>query len=375
MGGRGLTEYLEGGIPIDLGCHWMHSATLNPYVAIADACGFEYLRIDHYDYAMHFHGAWLDRTQRSRYENYQQESFDRILASYKEFPGHSIMEALDHDSEWFPYACYWWSLMHSNDVDQISVQDFADYNDTSEDWPLRNGYGALIARQFETVPLSLNCAVSSIDWSRSPVRIETARGVLRAGKVIVTVSNGVLASGDIRFFPSLPETTLTAIDSLPLGNSNYQFFSMDPAFLDADTPENIHYLDGESSMAIRIRPFGTPCLFTSTGGRFAWWLERQGQSASRAYFEEALVKIFGAGIRKSLREFRCSAWGYDPWIRGAYSSQLPGHEDMRQRLSEPLNECLYLAGEATSPDFFNTAHGAYLAGKDAVTRAFGHEVR
>lgn len=371
-GGRGLTEYLEGDIPVDLGCHWMHSASLNPYVGIADSYGFEYIRADYHDYAMHFHGSWLDRERRNRYDDYQKDSFNRVLALHEESASGSIMDALDHESEWFPYACYWWSLMHSNDVDQICVQDFADQNDTSEDWPVKNGYGALIARQSQSIPLSLNCAVSAIDWNGPAVRIETLNGNLKAGKVVVTVSNGVLSAGAIRFSPALPGTKRTAIDALPLGNSNYQFFSIEPAFLDDDIPENIHYFDGESSLAIRIRPFGTPCLFSSTGGRFAWWLEKQGQPASRAHLEDALVQIFGAGIRKSLREFRCSAWGYDPWVRGAYSSQSPGQQGMRRILSEPLDECLYFAGEATSPDFFNTAHGAYLSGKRAVLQAFGN---
>jgi monoamine oxidase len=78
------------------------------------------------------------------------------------------------------------------------------------------------------------------------------------------------------------------------------------------------------------------------------------------------VDIFGGDIRKGLRQFKVSAWGSDPWIRGAYSSQKPGYTGMRKVLASPHNESLYFAGEATSEDFFNTAHGAYLSGKRAV---------
>jgi monoamine oxidase len=42
IGGRGCTEELAPGVRFDLGCHWMHWASLNPYVAIADRFGFTY---------------------------------------------------------------------------------------------------------------------------------------------------------------------------------------------------------------------------------------------------------------------------------------------------------------------------------------------
>ena len=39
MGGRGLTEELAPGIPWDLGCHWLHSGSINPLARVADALG------------------------------------------------------------------------------------------------------------------------------------------------------------------------------------------------------------------------------------------------------------------------------------------------------------------------------------------------
>src|ERR1700742_2517844 len=42
IGGRAYTEELAPGIPFDLGCHWMHSASLNPFVPIADRLSFHY---------------------------------------------------------------------------------------------------------------------------------------------------------------------------------------------------------------------------------------------------------------------------------------------------------------------------------------------
>ncbi len=367
IGGRGLTEFLEGGIAVDLGCHWLHSGSINPYAKWADKLGFEYKnQRDSYRYAMHFGGHWLGADKRREYGVFMHSCHKKIDQLYQESPANPVFAAVDDNSDWAQHFCYWMSLMHSADADQVAVQDVVEYRDTSEDWPLKNGYGALICKQGERCPVQLNTQVQAIRWNSNPVRITTNKGETTADKVIITVSTGVLAARQIDFFPTLPLRKLEAIHALPLGNSNYQFFSIDQETFDQDVPENVHFQQDDISMAIRIRPFNTRCLFTSTGGRFAWWLEKQGLGASKAYLIDGLVKIFGGEIRGKLREFRLSAWGYDPWIRGAYSAQTPGCSGMRRQLAEPVDECLYFAGEATSTDFFSTAHGAYLSGIRAV---------
>ena len=41
-----------------------------------------------------------------------------------------------------------------------------------------------------------------------------------------------------------------------------------------------------------------------------------------------------------------------------YSHALPGYAEMRAVLAAPVDGRLFFAGEATSPNFFSTAHGA-----------------
>ena len=76
--------------------------------------------------------------------------------------------------------------------------------------------------------------------------------------------------------------------------------------------------------------------------------------------------VFGNKVRQGLGPFKVSAWGGDPWIRGAYSAQVPGALGMRGELARSIDDCLLFAGEATSPELFSTAHGAYLSGHRAV---------
>jgi monoamine oxidase len=66
-----------------------------------------------------------------------------------------------------------------------------------------------------------------------------------------------------------------------------------------------------------------------------------------------------------------TAWRGDPWVKGAYSAARPGTVGQRARLAEAIDGRLFFAGEATSSEFFATAHGAYLSGIRAADEAHG----
>ena len=59
----------------------------------------------------------------------------------------------------------------------------------------------------------------------------------------------------------------------------------------------------------------------------------------------------------------------DPFALGSYSCALPGHAEDRARLAAPVENRLFFAGEACSPNFFSTAHGAYETGLKAADAA------
>jgi monoamine oxidase len=55
--------------------------------------------------------------------------------------------------------------------------------------------------------------------------------------------------------------------------------------------------------------------------------------------------------------------------QGSYSYALPGHAGDRAILARAVDNRLFFAGEACSPDYFSTAHGAYLTGRHAAEQA------
>ncbi|MGI9318752.1 MAG: flavin monoamine oxidase family protein [bacterium] len=360
-GGRGLTENLDNGVPVDLGCHWMHCARNNPFVAIADHLGYQY-ETSNPDYRVHLDGDWARESIAAARKDYLDLTYNAVMKAYAAESRDAIWDYMDQESASCGWASYWLSLMHSNDPDQVSISDIAEFDDTNEDWPLRQGYGALIVARGVGCPVRLNSPVTAVHWNDHHIKVVLAEGEITTKRVLLTVSTGVLGAGEIKFVPELPVWKRQAIHDLPLGNYNNLFFPINPGKL-LDAPAAISYERDESFASVRIRPFDDDYLFVTVAGRFAWWLEKQGEQVSSEWLTEILVDIFGAEVRKQIGRFRASAWGFDPWVKGAYSSTTPGASEPRRRLAEPIDQKIYFAGEAASIDQFNTAHGAWISGQ------------
>jgi monoamine oxidase len=91
-----------------------------------------------------------------------------------------------------------------------------------------------------------------------------------------------------------------------------------------------------------------------------------GEEAMLAYGQETLTKLFGADILKDIQASKATTWTTNACIGGAYSVLVPGGGEARAALAQPLDDKLFFAGEATSPDAFQTAHGAWQSGLDAM---------
>lgn len=375
VGGRGLTEELAPGIPWDLGCHWLHSGSINPLAEIADSQGC------HYDKhlpsrAFYMKCNRLPEKEIAKYSQYCVDVWQQIKQSASRGEDIALGDLIEYESQWAPYYTYWQSLMTSEDVDNVSALDLIRFNDTDENWPLRDGYGRLLERHAEGLNIHLNTAVRNIDWSGEGVSVETNRGSIKTIQVIITVSTGVLGARDIKFNPELPVDKQEAIAALPLGcYNNFAMLYEEEWPFDTDTPERIDYSNGDDiNFAFKLKCSGWPYIYCAVAGRQARWLERQPAEASRDLMMAALSDIFGSDFKKKIVKFRSSAWGDDPLVKGAFSASKPGHADQRNVLATPLAERLYFAGEATSADAFCTAHGAWQSGVDAVQNSSGVEI-
>jgi monoamine oxidase len=239
------------------------------------------------------------------------------------------------------------------------------YEDSNINWRVRRGYGALVAAYGAACPLAFNAPVTLIDHSGKRARIETTRGTLTAGKVIITVPTNLIADEAIRFHPALP-AKLDAARGLPLGLADKVTLAL--AEPDALPKEgNLRAATMRTEMGTyHLRPFGQPCIEGFFGGRFARRLEDTGDGALAAAAIDEIVSFIGNDFRRKLKPLAESRWALDPFARGSYSHALPGHAGDRAVLAAPVDGRLFFAGEATSPNFFSTAHGARDSGERAA---------
>jgi monoamine oxidase len=120
-----------------------------------------------------------------------------------------------------------------------------------------------------------------------------------------------------------------------------------------------------------LRPMGQPCISGFFGGSFARGFDEKGDGALSAQAIEELVALLGSDYRGKLTPIGESRWARDEFALGSYSHALPGHADARDELATPVDDRLFFAGEATSPNFFSTAHGAQESGVRAAKEVIG----
>jgi monoamine oxidase len=344
----------------------MHSASINPFVPIADEYSVRYEKRDDYgpDEGYFRGDQWLSEPTLESLEVESEAAEAAVAKAWSEGLDRSAAEVTERDGEWTSVLDYYTALNTSSDPDQVSIGDLVSYEDTHENWPVVDGYGQLVERWGSSVPVSLNTEVRVIHWSDTGVRLETTQGDVRAKRVIITVSTGILASGVLRFVPELPESKQSAIAALPLGNYNHVRFWMDHRLFPTDVPERVLVeVDHDSPILLNLRPHGFDCVIGLVAGRYADWLERSGPVASAAVVKEALSSVFGHDIVRHIKGDRQSAWRGNPFVRGAYSSAAPGQFNQRAVLAETIADRLFFAGEATSLNHFCTCHGAMMSGE------------
>ena len=127
IGGRAYTEDFAPGVPFDLGCHWMHSASLNPFVAIAEREGFHYEKDNDWHSSIFERGTWLSKDKLAEL-NAAEKALERTIeTAVNDGKDVAIADVMDLSDPWAPYFAYWLSLGTSRDIDQVSIIDNVAY--------------------------------------------------------------------------------------------------------------------------------------------------------------------------------------------------------------------------------------------------------
>jgi monoamine oxidase len=364
-GGRAHTQRL-GEFHVDMGCGWLHSGDINPWTTIAEGLGLT-----------------IDRSP----PPWMKQAFDVGFSAEEQAAYRAEFEALDERIEaaaegpdrpvsaLFAPGCRWNALLdafsgfyNGAPFEEISVHDYAAYEDTEVNWRVAEGYGTAVIRHGADLPLALETPVTRIDHSGVRLRIETPRGTVEARAAIVAVPTTPLAEERLRFFPELPDK-VEAAGALPLGHVDKAFLALsEPEAFPAET-HLFGRIDTALTASYHRRPFHRPLIEVFVGGALAAELEKEGAASFGAFAVDELVALLGSDMRRKLTPLGASNWGPDPWTGGAYSHAKVGQAGMRAVLAAPVDGRLFFAGEACSPHGFSTAHGAYQSGALAAEAA------
>jgi monoamine oxidase len=364
-GGRAFTDTDSfEGLPWDHGCHWLHCGSINPLRAIADQLGRGYLTFTtRKARAIHLGTRWATPDERDA-------AWDAVFQVLDETarPGPDIAAsaAATFVPPWERLQRHWLMLNSAAAPDDISTADLAAYVDTHENYPVEDGYGALVQAHAAGVHVTKSCPVTAIDWSGRGVAVDTPRGTIRASAVILTVSTQVLADGLIRFTPDLPPGYGDAFSALPLGIAEKVAFRFARDVFGLPPTSYVDTIDLTNTtrppINFQISPWGRPLAIGQVPADTAKALQREGEAAMLAFGLDALADAFGGDIRAEVVKGVATDWVGARYIRGGYSCARPGQAHRRAILREPIAERVYFAGEAVSADAFSTCHGAHLTG-------------
>lgn len=364
LGGRAWTVQASPEVTFDVGCGWLHSADKNSFVPIARALAFE-LNKDLPPWRERAYGNAFPQSERDDFMRATDAFYERLWQAAQKGKDEPASLSLETGNRWNAMIDAISTYINGCELKDMSTLDWDAYEDSELNWRVRRGYGALIAAYGAPCPVVLNCNVTLTDHSGKRVRIETSQGTLTADRVIVTAPTDLIADETIRFSPPLT-AKVDAARGLPLGVDDKVTLALEGA--EAFPKEgNLRGASMRTEMGTyHIRPFGQPCIEGFFGGSFARQLEDAGEGAIAAHSIDEIAGFLGNDIRRKLKPLYESRWGHDPFARGSYSHALPGHANDRAVLAAPVDGRLFFAGEATSPTFFTTAHGARDSGERAA---------
>ena len=366
VGGRAWTETATLGVPVDMGCAWLHSADRNPWTTYARQHGFTVIeRLP--EWGAHVGAIRLleeERTERglaiSRYDAILSDAARRGIDV-------AVSELLPQDR----YRARFDNIvtfLAGAESTRMSSLDFANYSDNEIDWTVKGGLGAVVAHAANGLEVQLSTAVRQIDARGPRLRVSTDSGTVEAGAVIVTVPTSVLAAGTIGFLPHAPQAFLEAFAGLPMGSNSKVFFRMSPGSLPyAESTTFMSTQQSSRAGSYQAWPGGEDVLLAFFGGDLALELEQRGETEQFA--RDELAQMFGSAFPDAIQRSLITGWMHDPWSLGSYSYALPGQAHRREQLSQPVHGRIFFAGEACSVHAVGTIHGALESGISAADRA------
>jgi monoamine oxidase len=359
VGGRCVTA-LFGGHPIDLGAHWLHAGDLNPLVTLGRRRGEPLRRAPGAGHVVRG-GRFGDAAERRLYGQAFERADRAFTQAARDPADRSIASAMPPLGRFGAPIAATMALVSGRPLEEVSLQDFPS-DEFGDNYFVRGGYGAYLARLAIGLPIRTGCPVDRIAWSEAGVALSGSFGRVGARAALVTVPVPVLAAGGIRFEPGLPAALADAIGAIRPGTYEHVILNW------PGSP-----FRGPDRLAKVATPAGGIGLMTNIDGAPFHYLELDHAAAralpdgpARARFARDLVRReFGAAATRGLRVLGATDWLRDPFSLSSWAVVPPGRAAIRRGLAEPVGP-LRFAGEATSRQLWGTVGGAWQEGEAAA---------
>ncbi len=369
---------------LDLGASWIHGyAAGNPVTPLARRADARLVPSSYSSWRLHIdarlEAAGLTRSQEGRWAAVVRRAeraarrgpHDVSLAKAvrREVRDLDLSKVERADLAFYLNANY--TTEWGGEPDELSartVDQGLEYGETGEDAILPDGYDQVTDFMARRLSVHTGVRVRRIVLRAGGVDVHTNAGTLRARAAVVTVPLGVLEAEGIDFRPALPHRVEQAIDRLETGVLSKTFLRFPEPFW----PERIDWQEylgprhGAWAEWFSLAKSGPPALLCFHGGDRARALEAADPADVRAEAMRVLRRMFGSDIPDPVA-VRTTRWSRDPHARGSYSINAVGSTRAdRVALTRPIEGRLFLAGEATEPDYSGTVHGALLSGRRAA---------
>jgi monoamine oxidase len=369
IGGRCVADTKSFGVAFDRGAHLIHNPDSNPLTRLAARTGLDI-----------YPAPSTQRIRIGRRNAREGELEDYLAATVRAnraisdaARGRSDIDcarALPRDlGEWRPTVEFALGPYNSaKDLNEISVMDLSRAGDRDVAAFCRQGYGALLAKLAEGIPVQLDMPVTLVDTSRSN-RIEatTSKGTIAGRHMIVTASTNILLSDRIKFDGGLPKRQLDALEKLKLGSFDHVALELSGNVLGLQRDDLVfEKSSGPRTAALLANVGGSPLSVVEVAGRFGRDLTAQGETAMVEFAVEWLTGLFGTNVKKAVQRTQTTQWNKDPWTLGAFSAASPGGESARRILMEPLRNRVFFAGDAVHEALWGTVGGAWESGTRAA---------
>lgn len=381
-GGRVWTSRLWPDLPVDLGATWVHGVRNNPLTALADAVGAPRLST-RYGSAL-----WLDRDGSPlRMDGPLKTAIrmlDRIRDEIEDAESDlSLADAVRGAGAWGEATAEQrrvlrkWintSIEHEYGADweQVSAWYFDDDKDLGGgDVLFPQGFDQLLPPLSRGLRIGFGAEVRALAREGAGVRLRMADGsTLRADHVVVTVPLGVLQREGIGFEAPLAPERMRALGALRMGLLNKCYLRFDRTSWETgcDWLQWFGQREGEWAEWIDLAHIaGVPVLLGFNAGAQAVEIERLSDADTVAAAHEALTQMFGTWFPRPVAA-QLTRWGQDALAFGSYSFNGVGSRARTRRAlaGTDWEGALVFAGEAASPRYFGTAHGAIRSGRKAA---------